>query len=120
MRVLDPGHEYEIDNIDGEGKQRIVFVKREGEGYPGNVGHHEGTNIQELYRVIIDRLKYLNEQIPSDYTMDAMIDTHKAMYSMELRAAKRHGRPITFDTISVSYLPACKKCGHVGCEGMCH
>lgn len=41
-----------------------MFVKREGEHFPGNVGHYPGTTMQEVLRVLIDRAKYVNSQIP--------------------------------------------------------
>src|SRR5258707_13345918 len=56
-------------NLDGVCMQTLQFVKREGEGYPGNIGHHEGTTMQEVLRVLIDRAKYINGQIPCDETL---------------------------------------------------
>lgn len=60
MKVIDPGHVYELAHLDGQHVERLVFVKREGDGYPGNFGHHEGTNLQEVLRALIDRVEYLN------------------------------------------------------------
>ncbi len=48
MKVIAPGHIYELDNIDGNEKQRIVFVNREDE-YP-----YEGVQTQEVLRMTID------------------------------------------------------------------
>ena len=44
MKVIDDGHEYLLDNLDGEGVTPLLFVKREGDGYPGNEGHHAGSS----------------------------------------------------------------------------
>jgi hypothetical protein len=47
MRVLEPGHIYELDHQDGENKQTLTFVNRE--DIP-----HEGTQTQEVLRSTID------------------------------------------------------------------
>ncbi|SRR6266446_263348 len=47
MKVIEPGHVYELDHLDGKNKQRITFVNREG-------NPHEGTQTQEVLRMTID------------------------------------------------------------------
>lgn len=59
MKIVDPGHEYELESIDGELPQRIVFVKR----FRG-VQNHAGTVNQELLRVLIDRTERLDAEKP--------------------------------------------------------
>ncbi len=118
MRIIDPGHSYLLDNLDNEVAtlQPLIFVKREGPGFPGNVGHHGGTNCQEVLRALIDRLTYLHGQIPDDRTIDAALLLRKAVHLLEQRAAERHGRNSPSETESV-YGITCSKCGHVGCNG---
>lgn len=53
MLVIDPGHTYLLGSLDGPLTQTLVFVKRDSEShpngyYPGNEGHHPGTNIPSL------------------------------------------------------------------------
>ena len=62
MKVIDPGHKYELAHLDGNGHEVLTFVKREGDGYPGNIDHHAGTNLQEVFRAALDRVKYLDNQ----------------------------------------------------------
>src|SRR6266403_40383 len=99
MRVIDPGHHYELTNLDVGLEvynfSDIVFVKREGVGYPGNVGHHSGTNCQEVLRVLIDRVKYLDNQIPDDNNETILGFLRLAVFNFEERAARRHGRKIS-------------------------
>ena len=53
MRVLEPGHIYELDQLDGDGSPlRLVFVNRE-------VNKHPGTQTQEVLRVSIDLMECL-------------------------------------------------------------
>ena len=133
MIIIDPGHTYQLDVLDGytngtvDGYTHIVlpFVKREGEKYPGNVGHYPGTNLQECWRAEINRLQYLNQQIPCGETMMAIKHLRLNIMLLEQRAARRHGRkhPVEYnDRIlhSIEALPTCKLCGHIGCEGTCH
>ncbi len=48
MKVIEPGHIYELSHLDGELTTTIVFVNRE-EGT-----EHEGTQTQEILRMLID------------------------------------------------------------------
>lgn len=118
MKVLDPGHEYVLDSLDGELHQTLTFVKREGSKYPGNVGSHPGTTMQEVLRALIERAEYVNRQIPCEETFMAISLMKSALLLFELRAARRHGRPLTASVEEVvSGVGKCKKCGHVGCVG---
>ena len=126
MRIIDPGHLYALDHLDGNLEELLTFVKREGEGYPGNQGSHPGTNIQEVLRALIDRVKYLQGQIQHDCNLEVTNHLRECIRLLEQRAAERHGR----DTDALDYrarigstietLPTCIKCGHVLCEGTCH
>lgn len=120
MKVIDPGHEYVLDSLDGEYPQRLVFVKREGEKYPGNVGHHPGTTLQEVLRALIERAVYVNGQTPCPETTLAIGMMQSALYFFEVRAARRHGRTLTAgleDVVAGKH--KCRICGHVGCEREC-
>lgn len=122
LRCLDAGHEYELDSYDGEQSNRLVFMKREGDGYPLNVGHHAGTNCQEVLRVLIDRVQYLQSQIPCEENERVINNLRSALWEFELRAAKRHGRASVFpwreqyQPIPIEQQPVCDTCGHVGCD----
>lgn len=124
MKVIDPGHHYALAALDkpagvAESYELLKFVKREGEGYPGNAGHHSGTNIQEVLRALIDRVKYLDKQIPHDSNTVIVMNLRNALWLLECRAAERHGRKKP-RYIDIELEPTCSTCGHVGCEGTCH
>jgi hypothetical protein len=120
VKVIDPGHVYELDRLDGDGCETLTFVKREGPGYPGNVGHHAGTNMQEVLRALMDRVRYLDRQIPDLSNLDAIGALRDALFSFEVRAATRHGRPAPVYSEDFEYQPTCARCGHVGCDGTPH
>lgn len=124
MKVIDPGHTYSLDCLDAEldAKHALVFVKREGEKYPDNVGHHQGTNIQEILRALIHRLAYLDKQVPHWGNQDVMWQLRCSILILEQRAAERHGRklPENIDVDKIDEIPTCPKCGHIGCGETCH
>lgn len=53
MKVIEPGHVYELATLDGEAPNRLVFVNRE----PGT--EHAGTQTQEALRTTIDVMECL-------------------------------------------------------------
>lgn len=131
MKVIDPGHEYDLDWLDGTPftdrvpESRLIFVKREGDKYPGNKGHHPGTNIQEVLRVLIDRIEYLNNQNYHETNSHVIQNLRAAIYWLEYRAAERHYRQIDFiakfgEEDCIELAKTCPKCGHIGCSGNCH
>jgi hypothetical protein len=126
MEVIDPGHTYILNCLDAEEDKIkplgiLIFVKREGEGYPGNVGHRPGTTTQEVLRALIDRTKYVDNQIHDDRNDQVLYHLRSAIFQLEMRAAERHGRVLPlFDMQNIENEPYCEKCGHIGCQGDCH
>lgn len=116
MKIIDPGHFYELNSFDG-GRQLVLrFMKRIGDGYPHNVGPaYPGTNCQEVIRALIDRVKYLHMQIPHSQNGIILDGLRSALVAFEVRAAERHDRELII-TRTIELEPSCKKCGHVGCE----
>jgi hypothetical protein len=51
MRVIEAGHIYELDHLDGDDKSTLTFVNRE--AHP-----HEGVQTQEVLRALINRTQY--------------------------------------------------------------
>ena len=122
MKVLDPGHRYAARHLDGPDEEIVTFVKREGENYPGNEGHHAGTNLQELCRIMIDRAHYLNRQNPCLETQEFIRLQRDSIRTLEIRAARMHDRPVPLSLrlqYDIENLPVCDFCGHVGCAGKC-
>jgi hypothetical protein len=130
VKVIDPGHEYELDWLDGkppiersggiEDGNRLIFVKRAGAGYPGNKGSHPGTNMQEVLRALIDRVKYLDGQIHDERNLGVLENLRGALWLLEDRAAERHGRSLQSQVRNIEHQLTCQRCGHVECQGKCH
>jgi hypothetical protein len=138
MKIIEPGHIYELNWLDGKPRgftdgafpvaewtfqNQLIFVKREGDKYPGNKGHHPGTNIQEVVRALIDRVKYLDNQIQHERNTFVLQHLRAVIHQLELRAAQRHNRELRLsinEIFNIEILDVCNKCGHIGCEGECH
>jgi len=120
VKVLDNGHVFELDHLDGDGTQILTFVKREGEGFPGNVGSYEGTNIQEVLRALLSRVQYLDNQIPDENNQYVVAHLRMALRRLETRAAIRHNRPNPAFLPNLEDMPVCSECGHIGHQGACH
>lgn len=120
MKVLDPGHYYELKVLDSapDAFLYLCFVKRVGEKYPGNLFSHHGTTSQEALRALIERAAYVNRQIPSWETRLGRFLMKITVWLFERRAAKRHGRsaPSIHEAV---YGLCCARCGHVGCSASC-
>lgn len=122
MRVIDPGHHYVLESYDGARECCLVFMKREGPGYPGNVGIHPGTNIQEVLRVLIDRLMYLQQQVPCEENRILLAHWREDLMLLEHRAARRHGRVLDLKQLprAIELALTCPICGHVQCDKRGH
>jgi hypothetical protein len=122
MKILDPGHRYQMDELDKTDNltAELQFVKREGINYPGNVGISPGVTIQEVLRCCINRAIYINMQIPSIHTLRGINHMRNVILEFEERAAERHGRQLVYPLpLDIENVPICKKCGHIQCQGSC-
>jgi hypothetical protein len=61
MKVIEPGHIYKLDVLDGDEPQFMTFVNREVVSTPERPVHgpHPGTQTQEYIRVMLDVLNVL-------------------------------------------------------------
>lgn len=119
MDIIDPGHQYRLLSLDGPLDQRLTFVKRNTppEKYPGNVDAYPGTNLQDVLRVCLDRLAYLDGQQAATENVWAARAIKEAIFALEVRAHRRHGRVLadSADPDDVARAAACSVCGHVYC-----
>lgn len=118
MKILDAGHRYLIEEYDLKNDIRsgqiIQFMKRSGENFPFNSSSEQGTNCQEVLRVLIDRCEYLYKQKPCLETESIIGLLKTALMLFESRAARLHKLPINLDFNTLN--DTCKECGHIVCE----
>lgn len=115
MDVKDPGHLYQLLCLDGNEPELLRFVKREGPSYPGNVGSYPGANLQSVLRACIDRANYLQGQHWCVENMLLIAALRLAIWLLEFRAARRHGRWYPHGLRFASEAKMCGMCGHTEC-----
>jgi len=89
MKIIEPGHIYELAYIDDTGtepvseKERwIVFVNREDTP-------HSGTQTQEVLRALIDRTKHCHSCLHWEKNVDILQHLRMALALHESRALER-------------------------------
>lgn len=120
MQVLDPGHEYLLNCLDGKSPWQhcLTFVKRQGAKYPGNTSAYRGTTSQEVLRALVDRARYVNNQFPCWETWLSIRLYRFIIWLYESRAARIHKRWVP--TLNMAeWGKTCNLCGHVNCGGEC-
>ncbi len=85
MECKYPGHRYLLDHLDGEKKTLLQFVQRAPIHQPC-----EGITNQEVLRVVIDRVKELNKEVPWDNNARILYHLRMALALHEARAVERH------------------------------
>jgi hypothetical protein len=122
--VLDPGHRYKLLIIDQERSRSfdheeiLTFVKREGDGYPGNTGHHAGTTLQSVLRACLNRVHYLQGQYPCWQNRLIIHLLRWSFWLLEHRAYHRHGNNwfIWRPKRIAEEARLCPTCGHTVCN----
>lgn len=83
MRVINEGHTYELKNLDGDGSQILSFVDR------GHGRDCEGTTCQEVIKALIDRVIFLNNELPSEFNKSILMHARMMLINFEARALCR-------------------------------
>ncbi len=83
MKVIEPGHIYELPSIDAPGMQYLVFINTQ------TGQEHSGTISQEVIRVLIDRLKHKDAQVPCIENKDLIYHARMMLLTYEARAYRR-------------------------------
>jgi hypothetical protein len=83
MKVIEPGHIYELEHLDGEGTQRLTFVNRE------HGTEHEGTQTQEVIRALIDRTRHCDNCLRWEGNDKIIHHLRMALVLHEARALER-------------------------------
>ena len=84
MKVIVPGHTYALSHLDGNGTTILSFVDR------GHGHDHEGPTCQEVIRVLLDRLKFLDAERAWSGNADIRHHLRMALVGFEARALIRN------------------------------
>lgn len=99
MKVLTPGHKYELENFERKDQpgQAIQFIEKTAapDGAPGTlVTVNDGTTSEELMKVLINRLEYLYGKFPSEETRCSIEHLKIALYAQQSRTLERTQRGV--------------------------
>ena len=118
--VLDRGHKYRLLTLDGALEQTLTFVKRfdpnDPTRFPGNHEAYPGTTMQSVIRFLIERIDYLQNQIPDGNNVAVRQYLVNCLWLLEDRAARRHGYDFDYRPDDMLEMPMCPHCGHVVCK----
>jgi len=83
MKIVEIGHIYELDHIDGVGHERLMFVNRE------KGSEHPGTQTQEVLRALIDRTQHCDRCLRWEGNDRIIYHLRMALVLHEERALER-------------------------------
>lgn len=90
MKVLTPGHLYALENFENTGShQRLQFIEKrhDDSASPVLVTVNDGTTNEEVLKMLIDRMKFLNLTVPSRENALAITKLEEALMWLEKRTA---------------------------------
>lgn len=116
MLTIDKGHVYSLCCLDGNESQNLIFVKRQGIKYPGNINAHSGTTTQEVLRACIERTIYVNSQKFYIGNLLAIFLFVVIIFIFEFRAALKHNCIPCFNLKKLYSGTICSQCGHIKCK----
>lgn len=96
MKVLVPGHCYELASFNNTYWQTIQFIQKQPK--EDNSGESvtvcDGTTNEELLKVLIDRTEFLNSKFPCRENSIAITKMQEALMWFEKRTADRVARGV--------------------------
>lgn len=98
MKVITPGHRYQLDNFEDKHKlgQFLQFIEKrvDSAGSANLVTVMDGTTNEEVIKVLIDRLEFLNAKFPCEENSRALTLLAGALMALEKRTADRLARGV--------------------------
>lgn len=96
MKILRPGHRYELANFEGGPSQIIQFIEKTpvSAGSPELKTVNDGTTNEELLRVLIDRMNSMQAKFPCRENAIATTHFETGLLWLEKRTADRKARGV--------------------------
>lgn len=98
MRCIEDGHIYTLEDVGNDVGQKLTFMKKEN-------GHvvHDGTTNEEVLRMLIERIKYLDQKLQCRENFVAITKLREALWWLEERTQLRIKMGV--EGSDISYLP---------------
>lgn len=98
MKAITPGHKYELSNFDQPDQpgQLLQFIEKREINIPGSPMEtiNDGTTNEEVLFMLIDRLSFLMNKLPSRESSIAFTHLQEALMWLEKRTAERKARGV--------------------------
>lgn len=98
MKALTEGHRYELENFDAPGTpgQVIQFIEKVqvAPGLPNLRTVNDGTTNEDVMRVLINRLEYLQKKFPCRENAVALTFLETSLLWLEKRTTDRKARGV--------------------------
>jgi hypothetical protein len=102
MKILTPGHKYELANHENPATGQILqFIEKQPSSLAAPAGQppklvtvNDGTTNEEVLQMLIDRLGVLMNRLPNTYTLLAAHHCECALMLLEQRTAERQSRGV--------------------------
>lgn len=94
--VNEPGHDYELHNMEDGTTQHVMFIKKEPveEGSTEMKTVHNGTTNEAVLQMMIDRMEWLDERMPSEYNKRCIEHLKEALSALLERTKERKERGV--------------------------
>lgn len=96
MKVLTPGHKYELASFEGSAPQVLQFIEKVRVSPESTELKtvNDGTTNEEVLHVLIDRMEGMNAKLPNDLTRLAITNLKLALANLEARTRERQARKV--------------------------
>ena len=99
MNVIKEGHNYILDSFEGNNDQHLQFIEKYSskdltEKKNKLVTLNDGTTNEEVLKVLINRLIYLNNKMSCEENIKAIYHLKAALKELEKRTSKRMQRDV--------------------------
>ena len=97
MKILTPGHKYELANFENKNNAQVLqFIEKRAVATPGDPLEtvNDGTTNEEVLSMLIDRLAFLGDMLPSRENAIAKTRCEEALMWLAKRTADRKARGV--------------------------
>jgi len=96
MKITTTGHKYELSSFEGGPAQSLQFIEKVPTAPDSKdlVTVHDGTTNEEVLKVLIDRLQYLNGKFPCRENAIVITKLEESLMWLNKRTADRSARSV--------------------------
>lgn len=94
MKVINEGHTYELETIQTKETDEPSFIVQFFRGPKGSGVDHVGTTNEEVLRMLIDRMRFLQQSLPCRENAIVITKLEEAFMWLEHRTNDRRERGV--------------------------